>query len=283
MRAPDFMHRAGLQYRSIASQDGVAESIESALRRGFHQPVWTAAWKDKLEEFKASGYDVASLVPKFVAESPVLRYRGEYIEPLTAGFELRFFEAVRDWLFETYFYDVPKMYEFGSGSAFNSVAFCQKYPEKECMALDFAPEAVSIASLLSVYRLKNISGRLFDFTKPDYSLELDGGVLTVCALEQVGREFEPFLQYLLDKKPRRVVHVEPTVELYGDGRYDGLAAEYHRQRGYLEGLMPRLDELALLGKIKIVHRERLGFGSKFHECYTVQVWEPVNTWPYATR
>jgi hypothetical protein len=98
----------------------------------------------------------------------------------------------------------------------------------------------------------------------------------MCALEQIGDRFGPFIDYVLRHKPLRVVHVEPTFELYDPASsHDQLAIEYHSQRKYLRGLLPALTRLEKDGRIRMPYQRRLRFGSRFHECFTVIVWEPV--------
>ena len=98
----------------------------------------------------------------------------------------------------------------------------------------------------------------------------------MCALEQTGERFGTFLEYVLASRPRRVVHMEPTVELYAaDLPHDILATRYHKQRKYLTGLLPALQRFSDEGRIQLRLVRRLRFGSRFHECFTVIVWEPM--------
>ena len=98
----------------------------------------------------------------------------------------------------------------------------------------------------------------------------------MCALEQTGERVGNFLAYLVSQRLKRVVHVEPTVELYDPAlAHDRLAIEYHTQRKYLKGLLPALRQLEADGVIRIPKVRRLRFGSRFHECFMITVWEPV--------
>ena len=124
-----------------------------------------------------------------------------------------------------------------------------------------------------------IAGKRFDFFAPDSDFEFapNSCVLTMCALEQVGERFLPFLDFIREKRPRRVVHVEPILELYDPQLpHDALAIRYHQQRRYLSGLLPHLQSLERAGFIQFLKVQRLKFGSRFHECFTVVAWEPVS-------
>jgi len=258
----------------IARQISEGFTVVGAHRAG----IWRDAWEEQLEKFEQSNYDLKALNPKFVAESAVLRWQGAFIQGITAQFELVLVQILRDWLFRTYLSDIDHLYEFGSGSAFNVAAYAGLFPRTPITALDWAPAAIRIAELLRERHDMKIVGRKFDFFAPDRELKLgpNCGVLTMCALEQTGERFGSFLEYLLESPPRRVVHVEPTVELYDATQpHDRLAIQYHTQRKYLKGLLPALQRLESEKKLRLVLQRRLKFGSRFHECFTIIVWEPV--------
>ena len=279
---------AGLRYLPIddAGQVRLQDEIAKQIADGFtivgeHRAgIWRDVWQEQLDLFESSGYDLKALNPKFVAGSSILRWQGAYVRGVTEQFELVFLEILRDWLFRTFLADIDHLYEFGSGSAFNVAAYAELFPETPITALDWAPAAVRIADVLRERRGMKIAGRRFDFFAPEPELTLGtgSGVLTMCALEQIGDRFGAFLDYVVANRPRRVVHVEPTFELYDPSRpHDQLAIEYHRQRKYLKGLLPALERLEAEGKATIRLKRRLRFGSRFHECFTIVVWDPTPT------
>ena len=240
--------------------------------------IWRDAWQDHLDDFVRSGHALEALNPRFVGGTALLRWQGAYIEGVTDRFELAFLEIFRDWLFRTYLADASHLYEFGSGSAFNVAAYAKLYPQTSITALDWAPAAVTIANLLGEKHGMKIAGQRFDFFAPDSSFEFapNSSVLTMCALEQVGDRFLPFLDFILAKRPQRVVHVEPMLELYdAELPHDALAIRYHRLRKYLSGLLPHLRALEKAATIRLLKVQRLKFGSRFHECFSVVTWEPV--------
>ncbi len=124
----------------------------------------------------------------------------------------------------------------------------------------------------------DIAGRHFDFFQPDRALTLpgDSGVLTMAALEQVGARHAPFLEYLLRANPRICVNMEPLAELYDTAKLaDDLALRYHRKRGYLDGFLTALRELAAKRRIEILDVRRFFFGSLYHEAYSYVAWRPL--------
>jgi len=285
-RTCSLLDQAALDFAQIdsAGQAKLEFEIAQQIAEGFtvvgehRAEIWRDVWREQLEVFKQSNYDLEALNPKFFKGSAVLRWQGKYIQSISDGFQLTFFEILRDWLFRTYLSDVDHLYEFGSGSAFNIAAYACLFPEIPITALDWAPTAVRIADLLHEKLGMKVKGRTFDFFAKQQELALasGSGVLTMCALEQTGERFGTFLDYVLASRPRRVVHMEPTVELYAaDLPHDILATRYHKQRKYLTGLLPALQRFSDEGKIQFKLVRRLRFGSRFHECFTVIVWEPM--------
>jgi hypothetical protein len=285
-RTVELLRRAALKITRIdaAGQQALEAETMQRIERGFTQVgehrvgIWRDAWQEQLERFEASGFDLAALNPKFVDGSAIIRWQGEYAHSVTDQFELQFMEILRDMLFRKYFSDVDGFFEFGSGSAFNVAAYARLFPDVPAVALDWAPGAVRIAELLRERLGMKVQGERFDFFNParPSPLGAKSGVFTMCALEQVGDRFGPFLDYLIRERPRRVVHVEPTVELYDKtSSHDRLAIEYHTQRKYLHGLLPALEGFAAAGRIKLLYSRRMRFGSRFHECFSVHVWEPA--------
>lgn len=60
-----------------------------------------------------------------------------------------------------------------------------------------------------------------------YEVPQNSAVFTIGAMEQLGREFEPFLQFLLQKRPAVCINVETLYELYDqDDLFDYVAAAY---------------------------------------------------------
>lgn len=273
-------------YSPLGPQEAgrVADEIRSRLDRqdftqvGEHRlGIWRDAWSETLDRFVRSGYAVSALDPSFMGANLILRLDGRFVRAADPAFERRFFEVFRDWLFRTWLADVGSLWEFGCGSGFNLAAYAALYPGRRIVGLDWAESAVEIAELLRTQRGLPVSGRRFDFFAPDTGLDLasDSAVLTMCALEQTGTRFRPFLDFIRSKAPRRVVHMEPVVDLYDpDNPVDALAIRYHRDRGYLDGLLPCLRDLDAAGEITLRVVRRLRFGSLFHEGFTLIVWEP---------
>ena len=101
-------------------------------------------------------------------------------------------------------------------------------------------------------------------------------MFTSGVIEQIASKFDKFVDFLLEKKPKMVVHIEPTYEVYDqDNLFDYLAAKFHKKRGYTRGYLTKLKKLEAEGKIEILKVKRLNFGSMFFEGYTSIIWRPL--------
>jgi len=241
--------------------------------------AWENGWAENLEAFKASNFDLDTLVPKFIRANQPIRYNGDYIIPRNSRFEYDYMTVFRIWLFQKYFSDYSTIYEFGCGSGLNLVLLASLMPDKKLFGLDFVQSSVELMNRIGQTHNWPLSGCHFDMIKPDESFRLSKGsaVLTFGALEQVAGKFESFIQYLLKQKIGICVHVEPTIELYDETKlFDYLAVQFHRKRGYTENLLPYIQRLETEKKVKILQIKRLYFGSLFMEGYTYFVWQPLS-------
>jgi SAM-dependent methyltransferase len=239
--------------------------------------IWESCWSDNLQKFIEGGFDPDKLVPDFIKPGQPIRLKQDYVIPANPRFELDFFQVCRAFLFDCFLKDTQAVYEFGCGSGFNLLALAQQLPGKKLCGLDWSRSSNETLDLMGKKLGLEISGRNFDFFRPDAGLELGprSGVLTMCALEQVGPRHGSFVEFLLTKKPAVCVNMEPLVELYdAKNPVDALAIRFHRKRGYLEGFLTGLRSLAGEGRVEILEERRFYFGSIYHEGYSYVAWRP---------
>lgn len=236
---------------------------------------WIRGWNENLDMFVTSGYDEHTLVPKFIKPNQPVRLDGDYAIPLNDNFERDFYYVFRQWLYETYLSTYNPIYEFGCGTGFNLVELAHMYPDKELHGSDWVDASKKIIDLLAEKKGYHMKGHIFDMFFPDESFPLTQGsaILAIGALEQIGEKFEPFLQFVLTRKPKIFVHVDSLVELHDEKNlYDYLALAHDRKRNYLWGYVTRLAELEKEGKIEILTLKRMVCGGLYHEGYSLVVW-----------
>lgn len=247
------------------------------------QKTWEMAWSDHLNEFVAKGFAQEELEPKFMRSNErsneIVTLKKNYVKPFVPNFGLNYAKVCKTWLFEKYLREVEAVYEFGCGSGFNLVMLAQLYPHKKIYGLDWASASVNLVNINAQKHSFNITGRQFNFFEPDEQLEIENNsaFLTVAALEQVGKNHDKFINFILSKSPKLVINLEPIAEYYdSDSLVDYLALMYHRKRNYLDGYLAKLKELESHKKIKIIKAEPSYFGNVYHSPYSMVVWIPLS-------
>lgn len=276
-----------LDFERLAGREREAELLR-ALRGGevadlrvsgpHRADDWQRGWQENLGAFEASDGEPTSLVPKYNRHR-VLRLRGDYIRVAHPHFEYTVYTALRQALFRRWFADVERVVEFGCGTGTSLLLLVDLFPCMRLCGLDWADSAVRLLQQIALRRQHPIEARRFDMFEPDAGIQLGKGtgVLTSAALEQVGENFEPMLQMMLAGSPSVCLHIEPLLECYDpEVLFDEVARRYHLRRNYLRGFLPRLQQLERQGRAEILALHRTGFGSFFHEGYSVVVWRPTD-------
>jgi hypothetical protein len=279
--------KADLRYTELTPEerDGYVIEVVEALA-GAEPPAagegrcpdWETGWGQNLEAFRKSR-DAADLVPRYHGKHRLLRWRQRIIRPSVAQFDYRLHCLLVDWVVETFLAEKRTLCEFGCGPAYHLLRARRFNPRARLVGLDWTTASQEIIREISAAGLdSNLEGRRFDFYNPDRSFDPgpDAGVLTVAALEQVGPRFEPFLQFLIEKRPAVCVHLEPIDELMDEKNLtDRLSMLYCRKRNYLRGYLSRLRALQTEGRVKILREQRTYAGSFFIEGHSLVVWTPL--------
>jgi hypothetical protein len=251
------------------------ESGDLAVSGPRRQSDWERGWAENLAEFERTG-DIYVLTPKFIKPDQPIRLNRDYVVPLSERFEFDFVDVLRRWLFTKYFGGSNTIYEFGCGSCQHIVVLAEMFPGKKIVGLDWASSSIAIINRLVEVHRWNLEGKLFNLFEPDRTLKLEEGsiVFTVGTMEQLGCNFEPFLQYLSSNPISLCLHLETIKELYDD-RYltDYLALKFDGRRGYLSGFLPRLKELESKGIIQILRIQHILFGNLYHDSYSLIIWK----------
>ncbi len=276
-----------LDYR-ICSRESREQILLDAIRKcdrgeltvsGAHRkPDWRRGWAEILREFRDSGGNLSTLTPKDVHRDRPMRYHGEYIEADSSTFERDFTVVFRHWLYGAYFRPYGSIYEFGCGTGHNLALMAQLLRGKPLVGVDWVPESQTLLGEISARYGWPLGGRSFDLFEPDHNLKLPPGTVayTSSALEQLGRGFGPFLDYLMAMRPALCVNVECILEYYDETKlFDYAAIRYHRARNYLDGFLTRLRELERERAIEIVATKRSGFGNLYHEGTMYVIWRIV--------
>lgn len=249
---------------------------EKLKKVGKHRlDIWEKCWKEHEETFRRSKYNEEKCVPSFIQNYPILRLNQEYVQAENKAFLQNYFSILKSYIYDQYLQEIEIFYEFGCGSGYNLLDFSRKYPKKKCCGLDWSESAVEIVKSMGVNFNMDITGRLFNFFKPDYDFKLkkNSAIFTCTALEQIGSRFKMFLDYIMDQDVKICIHLEPVSEFYDPlVLFDYLAVQYHKKRNYLNGFMTELQRLHDYNKIRLIKTKRTYFGNMYNECFNIIIW-----------
>ena len=235
--------------------------------------VWENGWTENYEEFKKT-LNLTSLTPKYFNTTEG-RYNQEFVRGDGYSFNAKLQGIIRRYIFSKYMKDFSDIYEFGCGTAFNLIDLAKMYPDKNLHGFDLTFASGKIIKLLKEHYNYNVDGGQFDFTKPDYSVNIaeHSCIYTFLALEQTYDLWKSFLDFVIVKRPGLCIHLEPIEEFYDDNNIvDYLSLEFHRKRHYLKGFYTRLKELEKEGVIEILEQRRLYYGDLNNEASGFIAW-----------
>jgi hypothetical protein len=282
------IQRRSFQYRNFSHAEKEALLIKivekligpELVRSGEHRlGQWESGWAENLDLFLQSPADVELIIPKYFNKYGVVRWRGDFICPVSEKFEFYTLAVILDWLFDKYARDAAAIYEFGCGTGHNLLRARNVNSSAVLWGLDWATSSQELLRRIAAAGVDSkIFGSRFDYFDPDYvfSLASDSVVYTVASLEQVGSNWRKFIEYLLQNKPKLCIHVEPVSELLDQSKFiDYLSVEYFKKRNYLNGFLTGLRELEAEGRLTIHRAQRSNVGSLFIEGYSIIVWSPI--------
>ena len=287
---PDFLQSrcraAFLQYQSLTPEerDGyILNVVRDLLQRdmptaGKHRlSDWERGWQENLDLVTTDPKRLA-LIPKYYDKHTFSRWKQQIIRPISKDFDYHILALFVDWALYAYGRNAQTIYEFGCGPAEHLLRVRLINSTARLIGLDWTSTSQKIIQSLADAGVEtNIEGRKFNFYEPDESLEIQSGscIYTVAALEQIGDQFEPFLQFLIRKRPDICLHFEPIEELLDEhSLIDGLSILYFRKRNYLRGFLTRLRELEAQGRVTIIRQQRTYSGSYYIEGHALVVWKP---------
>jgi len=239
---------------------------------------WEAGWGEALMDY-AGSQDDDDLVPRYIHQGEIMRVSRELVQTHDPNFEENFCRILLSAVDEFSFVDLDRVVEFGCGTGWNLLHLAKRTPGREYEGYDWSRAAADLVKMAAENNGLSIKTGVVDFFNPPHPeiFEGDTGVLTFGALEQTGANFEPFIRYLINRRPSVVVHIEPIVEWYAPqtSLLDYLAVQFLIKRRYWSGFAEYMSKLARKGLVNVEYCHRTGIGSLFMEGYMVFVWRPT--------
>jgi len=140
-------------------------------------------------------------------------------------------------------------------------------------ASDSSKVSVEILEELNTYLNIDVEYDMIDIKKKiDIEVKPNSAIVTTSSLEQVGGDIDNFIEFILQKKPKRVINIEPILEFSENTEFDNLMKLYCEKRNYLKYYYSKLLQLERESKIKILFKKRTRVAGLFIE-NSVIVWE----------
>ena len=240
---------------------------------------WEVGWNENLKNYVNTS-DISDIKPKYFGKIPIIRWKQNWIEPDDSDMEFHLLELLQIQVFEKYLKSNDSIYEFGCGTGHNLLRLRQRFGDMYLCGLDWAESSQRLIRTISEETKDvNLFAEKFDYFHPSHEFKLNENsvVFTVASLEQTGTNFVEFIDYLLENKPRLVIHIEPMWEtLDQKNLLDNLSIRYFKKRGYLDGLLKHIRNLESEKKLHVVESRRSYLGSFFIDGYSILVWKPLH-------
>jgi cyclopropane fatty-acyl-phospholipid synthase-like methyltransferase len=276
-----------LRYRELTDDESarIAERVDAVIRdetlrrSGEDDPaVWNRGWGEVATQLKNRSITRDALRPQYFRGEPTCRLFGRYIRPLAPEFEYEAGLALRRIVFDEFLRDAKTIVEFGCGTGINLLLLSEQFPEARLTGTDWAPVCAEILGEIARQTGRRISGEVFNMlnaTGWEGPTESGAALMTVHAMEQLGSNWQSFLDFLIARRPALCLHIEPILEHYDErSSFDARARRYHLKRGYLQGFLPEVLALCKEGKADLIGSRRVRFGGLYHEAYSILAWRP---------
>lgn len=234
--------------------------------------AWEQGWAEQLKAFRESPSEDA-LVPRFIRPGMPVRWRQQFYHPADPWHELNYVRMVQGHIGDL-LQECATIHEFGCGTGFNLCALGKRFPGKLLYGYDFSAASCTLTEAAGQHFGYRINAEVFDMSMPNGALRPklghDAGVFTFGSIEQLGPHgFQRFIDYLIEQRPRVVVHIEPVPELLDPNNLvDHLSLMFHRKRQYTYNLLGYLHDRVVMKEV-----ERSWFGSTMLESYATIVWQ----------
>ena len=253
---------------------------DDLVEAGVHRLLdWEKGWGENRDQYDKNA-NFESLMPKYFGKYGLIRWKQQLVKPVSYNFDYYILAVILDWIFEKYrIFEFDNIYEFGCGTGHNLFRIREFNKHAKLWGLDWATSSQEIIEKYAIeQRDMNLFAQRFDFFNPNFEFRIQPNSLiyTVESIEQIGNQYELFVQYLLDQQPMLCIHIEPISELLDSTNLlDYLSIKYIEKRKYLSGYYDYLLKLEKMGNLKILQAQRTYVGSLFVEGYSVIAWSPI--------
>jgi hypothetical protein len=178
--------------------------------------------------------------------------------------------------------DTGSLVEIGSGAGRNLFALAHGGRWSQLLGLELSPTGRevtrSVAERFSLASIQTDHIDLLDPSSAGFGRLRGATVFSFYCLEQLPAHTQEVLGNLLAAGVRRVIHIEPTPELFSYASLKDLATiSYIWRQDYQRTIVSVARQMERQGRIRVLAAERLDFAPSCRNDPTLVVWEPVGT------
>lgn len=248
------------------------------VKTGKHRfDEWNKGWEENLHLYEETN-DVKTLIPKYHGKFNIIRWKSDFIKSEVDLFDYKLHICLVDSILLNYIGENENIFEFGCGPGYHLLRLGKYQKNLNLFGCDWALSSQKILNSINTKENSNIKAINFDFYNPNYDIFVPENSIfyTIAALEQISDKYFDFIDFILDKKPNLVINMEPISELLDDTNLiDHLSIKYFEKRNYLKNFLPYLEHLESIGKVEIIKKQRIYYGSMFVEGHSLIVWRPI--------
>lgn len=177
--------------------------------------------------------------------------------------------------------DAETLVEIGSGAGRNLFALAHGGRWPHLLGLELSPVGRevtrTVAERFSLASIRTDFIDLLDASSAGFAHLRGATVFSFYCLEQLPAHTPEVLDNLLKAGVRRVIHIEPTPELFAYSSLKDLATiSYIWRQDYQRTIVSVARQMEREGRIRVLATERLDFAPSCRNDPTLVVWEPVN-------
>lgn len=253
--------------------------IEKNIKKSgkLYKRKWNKGWYENYFKYKKSNKK-SDLIPQYFFKEKISRIGNNLIKPQSKYFDYKILNLITSYIFEKYLKNEKNIIEFGCGTGHNLLNLNTYAKIAKIYGLDWALSSKKILNLIST-KHPNIRGYKFDYFNPKFNKKLNmpqnsWTCYSVASMEQIGKNFKKFINFLRKNKPKLIINIEPINELLNENLIlDYLSIKYSQKRNYLDNFFSYLKNLQKKKYIKFLEIKKSHFGSLYINGYSILVWK----------
>lgn len=240
-----------------------------------YKKKWEVGWDENYKSVK-NKFSNKSFIPGYSDKFKYARIGTDIVRTYSKNFDHNILQLILLFCYLRYMKNYKKIIDFGCGTG-HAILYLNRFSKKtNFFGLDWAKSSQKIFKIIN-RKYPNISGHNFNFFNPNLKLNLNSNewaAFTTASMEQIGKKYRKFYNFLKKKKPGIIVNIEPIPEILSEKKIlENMSIQYMKKRNYLDGYLNFLTKEEKKNKIKILFKRKSYFGSFLIYGYSIIIWK----------